>query len=49
MQEELNSRTMTLIIEAGRISTQVLQKAIRESLNISKKAVSSMKNHTPKH
>ena len=46
MQEELNSRTMTLIIETGKMTTHVLQKAIRESLNMSKKAADKIKGHT---
>lgn len=45
MQEELNSRTMTLIIETGRLTTSVLQKAIRESLQISKKMIGNVKEH----
>ena len=47
MQEELNSRTMTLIIETGKMTTHVLQKAIREALNMSKKTADKIKNHTP--
>lgn len=44
MQEELNSRTMTLIIETGKLTTNVLQKAIRESLNL----INEAKHHIPK-
>ena len=48
MQEELNSRTMTLIIETGRLTTNVLQKAIRESLHITKQTAEKIKGHTPR-
>ncbi|MBO4903551.1 MAG: PcfB family protein [Lachnospiraceae bacterium] len=44
MQEELTSRTMTLIIETGKLTTSVLQKAIRESVGL----VNSARHHTPK-
>ena len=44
MQEELGSRTVSLIIETGKLTTFVLQKALRESLHLSK----NIKEHTPK-
>ena len=48
MQDELNSRTMTLIIQTGRLTGNVLQKAIRESLHLSKKMVMNIHDSTPK-
>lgn len=39
MQEELNSRTMTIMIETGRLTTSVLQKAIRGTLNTARSTV----------
>lgn len=48
MQEELNSRTMTLIIETGRLTGNVLQKAIRESLHLVKKVGASVHESSPK-
>lgn len=48
MQEELNSRTMTLIIETGRLTTGVLQRAIRDSMHITSRTVGKIKGHTPK-
>ena len=44
MQEEISSRAVTLIIETGKLTTHVLQKAIRESYHLSK----NIKEHTPK-
>ena len=41
MQDELNSRTMTLIIQTGKLTASVLQKAIRESMNL----VNEAKHH----
>lgn len=43
MQEELNSRTMTLMIETGRLTTSVLQKAIKGTLNVTKNTVKGVK------
>lgn len=48
MQEELNSRTMTLIIETGRLTANVLQRAIRESMHLTNQAAVRIKGHTPK-
>ena len=48
MQDELNSRTMTLIIQTGRLTGNVLQKAIRESLHLSKKMVMNIHDSSPK-
>ncbi len=48
MQEELNSRTMTLIIETGRLTANILQRAIRESLHLTNQTVGRIKEHTPK-
>ena len=44
MQEEISSKTVSLIIETGKLTTHVLQKAIRESYHLSK----NIKEHTPK-
>lgn len=44
MQEEISSRTVSLIIETGKLTTHVLQKALRESYHFSK----NIKEHTPK-
>ena len=44
MQEEISSKTVSLIIETGKLTTHVLQKAIRESYHLSK----NIKDHTPK-
>ena len=44
MQEEISSRAVTLIIETGKLTTHVLQKAIRESYHLSK----NINEHTPK-
>ena len=48
MQDELNSRTMTLIIETGRLTGNVLQKAIRESLHLSKNLIGNAHANTVK-
>lgn len=45
MQEELNSRTMSLIIETGKLTGSVLQKAIKESMHL---AADSIKERAPK-
>ena len=44
MQEEISSKTVSLIIETGKLTTHILQKAIRESYHLSK----NIKEHTPK-
>ena len=44
VQEEISSRTVTLIIETGKLTTHVLQKALKESYHLSK----NIKDHTPK-
>ena len=44
MQEDISSKTVSLIIETGKLTTHVLQKAIRESYHLSK----NIKEHTPK-
>ena len=44
VQEEISSKTVSLIIETGKLTTHVLQKAIRESYHLSK----NIKEHTPK-
>ena len=44
MQEEISSKTVSLIIETGKLTTHVLQKAIREAYHLSK----NIKEHTPK-
>lgn len=44
MQEEISSKTVSLIIETGKLTTHVLQRAIRESYHLSK----NIKEHTPK-